>query len=508
LKKTEIIDTKTGKLQGYIEGGVHIFKGIPYAEPPIGELRLNAPKSKRPWNDVLKASDYKPVAPQPPPITDYFPPPPQKEADCLNLNIWTPRCDNMKRPVLFWIHGGSHIYGSGRLLNGRNISRRGDIVLVSINYRLGPLGYLYIPGAPPNIGQLDQIAALTWVRDNIELFGGDSNNITIFGESAGATSVCALMTMPKAKGLFNRAISQSGAVQPYGFELSGRKTTAEMILKELNLSNDDLDEYRKLPTEKIINALIKAQEKAFFSQKELEFRPYIDNENLPQHPIKAIQEGYAKDIELIVGTNLEEWRFWRAFEPKFEERDPTEIKKRLNNLISSTGEDEKKTEDIINIYKKSREDNSLSINIHEIYEAYMTDWIFRIPSIKFAEAQGKHQKNTYMYLFNWKTPFDNGKYGAMHALEISFVFGAFWEDYLFTFPKKTDETEALSEKMMNAWVSFAKTGNPNHTGIPIWPSYDIEKRNTIIFDKNIELWDDPLSKEREMWYEMKQWSQF
>jgi len=211
---------------------------------------------------------------------------------------------------------------------------------------------------------------------------------------------------------------------------------------------------------------------------------------------------------LIVGTNLEEWRFWRVFEPKFEESDPTEIKKRLNNLISSTGEDEKKTEDIINIYKKSREDNSLPINIHEIYEAYMTDWIFRIPSIKFAEAQGKHQKNTYMYLFNWKTPFDNGKYGAMHALEISFVFGAFWEDYLFTFPKKTDETEALSEKMMNAWVSFAKAGNPNHTGIPIWPSYDIEKRNTIIFDKNIELWDDPLSKEREMWYEMKQWSQF
>ena len=240
----------------------------------------------------------------------------------------------------------------------------------------------------------------------------------------------------------------------------------------------------------------------------MEFRPYIDYESLPQHPIKAIQEGYAKDIELIVGTNLEEWRFWRAFELKFEERDPSQIKKRINNLMSSQGEDEMKLEDIINIYKKSREEWSLPINIHEIYKAYMTDSIFRIPSIKFAEAQSKHQKNTYMYLFKWKTPFENGRYGSMHALEIAFVFGGFWEDYLFTFPKKTAETEALSDKMMNAWISFAKMGNPNHGGIPEWPSYNIQKRKTIVFDNKTEIWDDPLGKERKMWNQMKQWSQF
>jgi len=508
IKKTKIIDTKTGKLQGYIEEGVQIFKGIPYAEPPIGELRLNAPKSKEPWNDILQALDYKPVAPQPPPFDDYFPPPPQKEADCLNLNIWTPGCDDMKRPVLFWIHGGSHIYGSGRLLNGRNITRRGDIVLVSINYRLGPLGFLYIPGAPINMGQLDQIAALTWVRDNIELFGGDSNNITIFGESAGATSVCTLMAMPKAKNLFHRAISQSCAAQSQGFDIVTGKTTAEMIFKELNLNPDDLDEFRRLPAEKIIEALIKAQEKAFLDQKPLEFWPYIDGEILPQHPIKAIERGYAKDIELIVGTNLEEWKFWRAFEPNFKEIPSSEFRNRIERILNSAGEDGKNIDYIIETYKKSREEINLPITLPEIYEACMTDSIFRIPSIKFAEAQSKHQKNTYMYLFNWKTPFDNGNYGAMHALEISFVFGSFWEDYLFTFPKKTDETEALSEKMMNAWVSFAKTGNPNQNGIIKWPKYDSEKRNTIIFDKNIELWDDPLSKEREMWYEMKHWSQF
>jgi para-nitrobenzyl esterase len=503
-----IVETSTGKLKGYEYEGVKIFKGIPYAEPPIGELRLNAPEPKKSWNGVLDASEYKPVVPQPPPYQSYFPPPPQSEEECLNLNIWTPDCDKEKRPVLFWIHGGAHIYGSGRLLNGRDISRKGNIVLVSINYRLGPFGYLYIPGAPTNIGQLDQIAALTWVRENIEHFGGDPSNVTIFGESAGATSIFALMTMPKAKGLFNRAISQSGNARPNSFELSIRKTTAEKILKELNLSINDLDEYRKLPTEKIIDAMIAAQRKALVNRIPLDFKPFVDNVNIPKHPIKAIQEGFAKDIELIVGSNLEEWRFWRAFEPKFEELAPSQIKKRMANLMSSQGEDEARVEDIINTYKKSREESGLDLNIHEIYEAYNTDSIFRIPSIKFAEAQSKHQPNTYMYLFKWKTPFQNGRFGSMHALEIAFIFGSFWEDYLFTFPKKTAETEELSKKMMNYWITFAKNGNPNSPSALEWPSYNTENRKTIIFDNKVEIIQDPLKMERKMWYNMNQWSKF
>jgi len=508
LKKTEIINTVTGKIRGYIGDGIQIFKGIPYAEPPIGDLRLNRPELKKQWAGVLEALEYKPIAPQPPPFTTYFPPQPQSEADCLNLNIWTPGCDNKKRPVMFWIHGGSHIYGSGRLLNGRALPRKGDIVLVSINYRLGPLGYLYIPGAPSNVGQLDQIKALTWVRDNIELFGGDSNNITIFGESAGATSICALMAMPQAKDLFHKAVSQSGAVQPHAFELSGREATAEQILKELDLQFNDLDGFRSLPVDKIIKALIKAQQKALLNRVQLEFRPYIDDESLPQHPIKAIEEGYAKDIELIVGTNLEEWRFWRAFEPNFEKIGSSQLEKRIINLLKAVGEDEDKLESIIETYKKSREKINPSINLHEVYEAFMTDSLFRIPSIKFAEAQSRYQKNTYMYLFNWKTPFEKGRYGAMHALEISFVFGAFLDDYLFTFPKRTGETEVLSDRMMDAWISFAKTGNPNHANIPNWATYDPEKRSTMIFDSKIEIWNNPLHKEREMWNDMKPWSHF
>jgi para-nitrobenzyl esterase len=509
LKKTDIINITTGKIQGSIEDKISIFKGIPYAEPPIGDLRLNTPQPKRPWDSVLDASNYRPIVPQPPPIgEELFPPPPQSEEECLNLNIWTPSCENEKRPVLFWIHGGSHIYGSGRLLNGRNICRRGNIVLVSINYRLGPLGYLYMPNAPTNIGQLDQIAALEWVHDNIEFFGGDSKNITIFGESAGATSVCTLMTMPKAKGLFRRVISQSSAMMAQNFKLSDRRTNSKLVLNELNLSITDLDEYRKIPVEKIIDAFIKAQQKAFLNKTEINLSPYIDNESIPKHPLKAIQEGYAKNIELIIGSNLEEWKFWRVFNPKFEELEESQIKEGLLYSMRITGEDENKLEDIISTYKKSREEIGLSMNIHEIYDAYMTDWIFRIPSLKFADAQSKHQKNTYMYMFNWKTPYANGRYGAMHALEVAFVFGSFWKDNFFTYPKKTPETEILSNKMMDYWISFARTGNPHSDNALKWPSYDAENRKTMIFDNKIEIVKDPLQSERKMWYNMNQWSQF
>ncbi|MFW9822462.1 MAG: carboxylesterase/lipase family protein [Candidatus Thorarchaeota archaeon] len=502
------VEIDNGKLKGYDGNGIKIFKGIPYAEPPIGDLRLNIPKPKGPWKGILNATKYKPVSPQPSPTTDFFPPPPQSEEECLNLNIWTPDCDNSKRPVLFWIHGGSHIYGSGRLLNGRSICRVGDVVLVSINYRLGPFGYLCIPGAPTNIGQLDQIAALEWVRDNIEIFGGDPNNITIFGESAGATSVCALMVMPKAKGLFNRAISQSSALQPNAFELSVRKTTANMILNELEISNDDLDAFRKRSVEDIIKGFVKAQQLAEENRTGLEFRPVVDNDTLPLHPVKAIQEGYAKEIELIIGSNLEEWRFWRVFEPKFEKYEELRIKKRITNSLRLNGEDEKILETIIKVYKESGKKSNLDMNIHDIHDAYMTDLIFRAPSIKFAEAQSKYQERTYMYMFNWKSPFQGGRYGAMHGMEIAFVFGGFWEDFYWTFPKKTKETEALSKNMMNYWVSFAKDGNPNFKNALEWPSYDANQRKTIIFDNTIEIIEDPLKAEREMWYSMNQWSHF
>ena len=502
-KKTKIIETKAGKIQGYIDKDLLIFKGIPYAEPPIGELRLMPPVLKAHWDEVFEAINFGPVAPQPPPFTKYFPPPPQSEADCLTLNIWTPKIDDKKRPVMFWIHGGSHIYGSGQFY-GNNLARHGDVVVVTINYRLGALGNLYFPDQPANLLQLDQVTALKWVNTNIEFFGGDPDNLTVFGESAGATSICTLMAMPQAKGLFKRAIIQSAGPTPNGFNLSDRKLTTEWMLKELKLNPYDFEEFRKLSSEKIIKAVSNVQMKAIVKNININFRPWVDGEIVPQHPIKAVNEGYAKDVELIIGTNLEEWKFWRAFEPNFQNMDLSKLTTRLQY----SGVEDNDVDQIINTYKNSLEENDPPSTPRDIFDMYMTDSRFRIPSIKFAEAQSKHQKETYMYLFTWKTPFEGGKYGSLHALEIAFVFHTFMDDHLWIFPKRTEETVSLSEKMMDYWTSFAKTGNPNQDGVLNWPQYNKEKRKTIKFNTNIEVIEDPFGKEREMWNKMREWSEF
>ena len=204
MKKTEIIETKVGRLQGYMENKIYVFKGIPYAEPPIGDLRLNDPILKESWNGVLNAFEFGPEVPQPiSPLTPR-PHPKQDEADSLVLNIWTPGIDEEKRPVMVWIHGGAFTTGSGSRVNVINLAKRGNVVLVTINYRLGPLANLVLPNVPGNLDMLDQITALKWIRKNIECFGGNPKNITIFGESAGGQSVCILMAIPKARGLCSK----------------------------------------------------------------------------------------------------------------------------------------------------------------------------------------------------------------------------------------------------------------------------------------------------------------
>jgi len=408
---------------------------------------------------------------------------------------------------MFWIHGGSFMYGSGTrpVYHGKNLTKSGDVVLVTINYRLGAFANLLLPGATPNVGILDQILALEWVRDNIGKFGGDPENITIFGESAGSVAVCTLMVMPKAKGLFRRAIAQSGAAHPLGFRESVLKYTTDVTLEELNLNSDDLDEFRKLPALDIVKATFRLERKLFSTGAGLSYGPYIDGDLLPQHPLNAIGDGYAKDIELIVGSNLEETKFWHMLFPNFKETELNELPRRLTRSLQGTVEKEYDLDKIINTYEISRKEHKLSYKPQDILDAFDTDLQFHIPAIKFAEAQSKHQKNTYMYLFSWQLP---NIYGAMHGLEIGFVFNRFFNVNSPTIPKKSEETESLSKNMMDSWVSFARIGNPNHDSIPEWPSYDTEKRSTIIFDKKIKVWDDPMRKEREMWYGMNTWSRF
>jgi para-nitrobenzyl esterase len=508
MKKTEIIEIEAGRIQGYIKNTISVFKGIPYAEPPIGDLRFDKPVLKESWNGVLDAFEYGPEVPQSiSPITP-LPPPKQDEAHSLVLNIWTPGLENKKRPVMVWIHGGAFTTGSGSRVNVINLAKRGNVVLVTINYRLGPLANLVLPNVPGNLDMLDQITALKWIQKNIEFFGGNPKNITIFGESAGGQSVCILMAIPKAKGLFHKVIAQSGRALPQGYKLLERKRVTEWLLGELNLNSEDLEEFRKLSTEEILEASVKMRLKATSEGIYNTFGPYIDGKTLPEHPLKAIMKGFARDIELIIGTNLEEWKFFHMINPSFKEIEAERLSKLLKRALQIAGEDEKIVDNIIKTYKESREENNLPAKPQDIIDAFITDSIFHIPAIKFAEAQSKHQINTYMYLFSWQSPFQGGKYGAMHGLDIPFVFNTLIaQDGLFN-PKRTEETEMLSTRMMDAWTSFARTGNPSHKAISQWPQYDINRRATLIFDKDIRIWEDPLYKEREMWYNMKIWSQF
>jgi para-nitrobenzyl esterase len=491
MKKTRIIETKAGKIQGYIEEGVEIFKGIPYAEPPLGELRFKPPVDKKPWDDVLDASSYGFCAYQGyTPLEDWFGKLEPESEDCLSLNVWTPAADDKKRAVMMWVHGGAFIMGSGidPMYEGSYLAKRGDIVVVTINYRLGSFGYLYVPGSTVNIGMLDQVAALRWIRDNIAAFGGDPDTVTIFGESAGAQSVCTLPAMPAAKGLFHRIIAQSAP--PFNPDKSDK--ISKNIMRQVGIKKGDLDGFRKIPAEKII----KAQNDVFAKDPTniLALRPLLDDETIPLHPLRVFKKGDCKDIDFMIGTNSEEFKMFLAM-PQFSGMDDEALEKMLIGYLSMNGVDMNKAKELLELYKKEDADSDL----RDILTTLVTDMSFRISTIHYLEAQGKHQPNTFNYLFTMKCPLLDGKLGACHALELPYVFGTINLPKMDEFAGKGAVVEAVSEKMMDAWIAFARTGNPNNDGIPDWPAYEPGKRSTMVFGPDIKVVEKYLDKQREAW---------
>ncbi|MHA1624573.1 MAG: carboxylesterase/lipase family protein [Promethearchaeota archaeon] len=498
MEKTRIIETKIGKVQGIIEKNTEIFRGIPYAEKPVGELRFKHPSPPKKWDGILQADDFGPNAPQPSSSAKWLFGPDREynEEECLTLNIWTPKTDDQKRPVMFWIHGGNYAFGNSAQANydGIPLAKRGDIVIVTINYRLGPLGFLDLPNIDKNIGLADCIMALSWVHKNIEYFGGDPNNVTIFGESAGGNAVITLLTMPKAKGLFHKVIAQSTAI----YYSSDQKLGSKDLLSKLKLETDDLTVLREIPVKKIIRAHNKMIFEYMQSNKSTAFIPTVDQDLIPENPIKMISNGYAKDIPLLIGTNKDEVKFMQALIPNPTDYDSNNLISDVSRVLSDLNEDDKKAEDLINAYIEGRKDK-LSTEPLEIRDAIMTDIVFRILSTRLAEIHKKYQPNTYMYLFEWPSPWMDGKLGAPHAIEVSFAFGTCDKPGTEVYCGKGKDVDELSSKVMDSWISFAKTGNPNHENIPNWPQYDSEKRATLIFDKNIKVVNAPLELERKTW---------
>jgi para-nitrobenzyl esterase len=423
---------------------------------------------------------------------------PQSE-DCLYLNVWTPGLDDAHRPVLFWIHGGGFTGGSGSspVYKGSRLSARGNVVVVTTNYRLGPLGFLNLneitAGKIPatgNEGLLDQVVALEWVRSNITSFGGDPGNVTIFGESAGGMSVGCLLAVPQAKGLFRRAILQSGAAntaRPLGKAVQ----VAEQFLDILDVKPGNVNALRSLPVERLLAA---HQELTPRMQRSgltggLTLQPVIDGAILPALPLDAIRDGAASGIPIIVGSNLDEWKMFSVRDPELQKMDEADLLRRIRRILPAEN-----AEALVQTYRKALARRGVPNPPADILTAIQTDQLFRIPAIRLAEAQYSQGQSAHNYLFTWPSPMLDGALGAHHALELGFLFGNYGEGWGGSGPA----ADALSRNIQDAWLAFARNGDPSCESIGTWPPYD-DRRTTMIIREECHIEEAPYDEERRAW---------
>ncbi|MCP5041379.1 MAG: carboxylesterase/lipase family protein, partial [bacterium] len=399
-----IVETTSGKIEGLQDESVQVFRGIPYAAAPTGPRRFAPPAPPEPWTGVRDCTSFGCSAPQPPSLLPGMAPGVQNE-DCLALNVYTPGADSQQRPVMVWIHGGGFTGGSGSqaLYEGTRLARRGQVVLVTINYRLGALGYLHLAahadaleGAASNLGQRDQIAALEWVRDNIASFGGDPAQVTIFGESAGGMAVATLLGMPAARGLFHRVIAQSGAAHATHSEDSAERVL-EAVLDELGIARHEIARLREVSLEALLAAQGKAGLRVAASVM-LPYAPAIDAETLPEHPLEVVRRGGAADVRMIVGANRDEWKLFSAADRRHLGMDEGGLHKLVNaRLANIEGAD---ADRMIETYRRARPDAPP----HDLLDAIESDRVFRIPAVRLVEAQRPHQTATWKYYFTWPSP--------------------------------------------------------------------------------------------------------
>ena len=500
------VETRRGWVRGTFEGDVRVFRGIPFAKPPVGPRRFGAPEPPEPWRDVRDATRFGPASHQASrPLAAILGILVDEESeDCLNLNVWTPAPgDGARRPVMVWIHGGAWVIGSGseRTYDAAHLVRRGDVVVVTINYRLGPFGFLRTRelGAgldtTGNQAMLDQLAALEWVRDEIAAFGGDPDNVTVFGESAGSVNIACLLTMPRARGLFHRAVLQSGSLNLTRPPAAAIDVTRQ-ILAEVGLAPADARRLRDVPAKDLMAAVNAVAGRSVIPP----FSPVADGELIPARPFAAIAEGSARGVPLIVGTNLEEMKLYRFLDPALEQLDEAALLQRCAMLFPGADPDGRsRAERAVDTYRSARRTRGEDTSPVETWLAISTDHIFRAGALKLAELHARHTPDVFVYQFEWKGKEPGRPQGSIHALELPFVFGTLATSEIGAIAGRTPAAEALSGHMQDAWLAFARSGKPRATGLPEWPPYAPPRRATMILSDRPRVVDAPQEPERAGW---------
>jgi para-nitrobenzyl esterase len=496
-----IVDTTSGKVVGYERNGIQTFKGIPYAESTAGANRFMPPVKVKSWSGVRSSRQYGNVAPQAPRsgwAND-------EEAfmfswddgvqgeDCLRINVWTPAVnDGKRRAVMVWLHGGGFSAGSSQELqscDGENLARR-DVVVVSLNHRLNVLGYLNLArygdhfASSANLGMLDIVAALEWVRDNIERFGGDPATVTLFGQSGGGGKVGTLMGMPAASGLFHRAIVQSGSMLRAGSEEKSGEL-ADLIVTELGLSHSTIQQIQSLPFGKLIQACTQVLDRRNASRKAdmLGFSPIVDGKILPSHPFDPQASELSANVPMIIGSTLNEF-ITAINHPEYEQMTEAELGQRVREMHGD------RTSAIIEAFKQRTPYASP-------FELWSRIGASRVRQAALAQATAKSalgKAGAYLYWFTWQTPIFSGRPRAFHCAEIPFVFDN--TDRCDSMTGGGAQARALAAVMSEAWLRFARTGDPNHPHMPRWDAFSPDHKQTMMFDNETMQMNGPDAAEQ------------